>query len=51
VARMGEGRNLHRVMAGKPQGKRPLEIPRHRWEDELKIDHREIGCGGGGGGV
>jgi hypothetical protein len=42
---MGEGRNLYRVLVGKPKGKRPLERPRHRWEDGLKMDLREIGWG------
>jgi hypothetical protein len=35
VARMGEGRNVHRVLMGKPEGKRPLERPRRRWEDGI----------------
>jgi hypothetical protein len=39
---MGEGRNVYRVLVGKPEGKRP----RHRWEDEGKMDLREIGWGG-----
>jgi hypothetical protein len=46
VARMGEGRNACRVLVGKPQGKRPLERPRRRWEDGIKMDLREIGWGG-----
>jgi hypothetical protein len=46
VARMGEGRNVYRVLVGKPKGKRPLERPRHRWEDGIKMDLREIGWGG-----
>jgi hypothetical protein len=46
VARMGEGRNLYRVSVGKPEGKRPLERPRRRWEDGIKMDLREIGWGG-----
>ena len=37
VARMGEGRGVHRVLVGKPEGKRPLGIPRRRWEDNIKI--------------
>jgi hypothetical protein len=45
VARMGEGRNVYRVLVGKPEGKRPLERPRRRWEDEIKTDLREIGWG------
>jgi hypothetical protein len=35
VARMGEGRNVYRVLVGKPEGKRPLERPRRRWEDGI----------------
>jgi hypothetical protein len=46
VARMGEGRNMYRVLVGKPEGKRPLERPRRRWEDGIKMDLREIGWGG-----
>jgi hypothetical protein len=46
VARMGEGRNVYRVLVGKPEGKRPLGRPRRRWEDGIKMDLREIGCGG-----
>jgi hypothetical protein len=45
---MGEGRNVYRVLVGEPEGKRPLERPRRRWEDRLKMDLREIGWGGGG---
>jgi hypothetical protein len=47
VARVGEGRNVYRVLVGKPKGKRPLGRPRHRWEDVIKMDLREIGWGGG----
>ena len=46
VARMGEGRGVHRVLVGKPEGKRPLGRPRLRWEDNIKMDVREVGCGG-----
>jgi hypothetical protein len=44
---MGEGRGVHRVLVGKPEGKRPLESPRHRWEDNIKMDLQEVGgsCG------
>jgi hypothetical protein len=35
-----------RVLVGKPEGKRPLGIPRRRWEDNIKIDLQEVGCGG-----
>jgi hypothetical protein len=48
VACLGEWRNLYRVLVGKPEGKRPLERPRHRWEDGIKMDFGEIGQGGGG---
>jgi hypothetical protein len=47
VARMGEGRNVYRVLMGKLEGKRPLERPRCRWEVGIKMDLREIGWGGG----
>ena len=43
MARMGEGRGVHRVLVGKPEGKRPLGRPRHRWEDHMKMDLREVG--------
>jgi len=46
VARMGEGRGLHRVLVGKPEGKRQLGRPRTRWEDNIKMDLQEVGCGG-----
>ena len=46
MARMGEGRVMHRVLVGKPEGKRPLERPRRRWEDNIKMDLREVGGGG-----
>jgi hypothetical protein len=42
VACMGEGRKVYRVLVGKPKGKTPLGRPRHRWEDGLKVDVREI---------
>jgi hypothetical protein len=42
VARMGEGRNMYRVLMGKPEGKSPLEISRRRWEDGHKIDLRAM---------
>jgi hypothetical protein len=45
VARMGKGRNVYRVLVGKPKGKRPLVRPRHRWEDGIKMDLMEIGWG------
>ena len=46
MACMGEGRNVHRVLMGKPEGKRPLGRPRRRWEDNIKMDLREVGGGG-----
>jgi hypothetical protein len=45
VARMGEERNVYRALMGKPEGKRPLERPRHRWEDGIRMDLGEIGWG------
>jgi hypothetical protein len=46
MARMGEGRGVYRVWVGRPEGKRPLGRPRHRWEDNIKMDLREIGIDG-----
>jgi hypothetical protein len=46
VAWIGEGRGVYRVLVGKPEGKRPLWRPRHRWEDNIKMDLQEMGCGG-----
>ena len=43
VARMGEERGVHRVLVGKPEGKRPLGRPRRRWEDNIKMDLQEVG--------
>jgi hypothetical protein len=45
VARMGEERNVYKVLMGKPDGKRPLGRPRRRWEDGIRMDLREIGWG------
>jgi hypothetical protein len=45
-ARMGVGRGLYRVLVGKPEGKRALGRHRRRWEDNIKIDLQEVGCGG-----
>jgi hypothetical protein len=42
----GEGRGVYRVLVGKPKGKRPLVRPRRRWEDNIKMDLQEVGCGG-----
>ena len=47
VARMGEDKGLHRVLVGKPEGNRPLGRPRHRWEDNIKMDLQEVGGGRG----
>jgi hypothetical protein len=41
VTRMGEKRNSYRILVGKPEGKRPLERPRRRWVDNIKLDLRE----------
>ncbi|KAJ4445480.1 hypothetical protein ANN_07288 [Periplaneta americana] len=43
VARMGESRNAYRVLDGSPEGKRPLRRPRRRWEDNIKMDLKEVG--------
>jgi hypothetical protein len=40
---MGEMRNAYSILVGKPEGKRPLRRPRHRWEDNIRMDLREIG--------
>jgi hypothetical protein len=42
---MGEKRNVYRLLVGKPEGKRPLGIPRYRWIDNIKMDLLEIGLG------
>jgi hypothetical protein len=43
---MREERKVYKVLVGKPKGKRPLGRPRRRWEDGIRMDHREIGLGG-----
>jgi hypothetical protein len=43
VARMGEDSGVHRVLVGKPEGKRPLGRPRRRREDNIKVDLQEVG--------
>jgi hypothetical protein len=48
VALMGQDRGVHRVMVGKPEGKRPLGKPRRSWEDNIKMDLQEVGGGGHG---
>ena len=47
MARMEEWRVVHKVLVGKPEGKRPLERPRRRWEDNIKMDLEEVGRGCG----
>ena len=47
VARMGEDRDVHKVLVGKPEGKRTLGRPRHRWENNIKLDFQEVGGGRG----
>jgi hypothetical protein len=42
---MGEERQVYKVLVGKPEGKRPLRRPRHRWDDVIRMDLREIGYG------
>jgi len=42
---MEEGRGVYRVLVGKPEGKRLLGRPRRRWEDNIKKDLQEVGCG------
>jgi hypothetical protein len=43
---MGERRGIYRVLVGKPKGNRPLGRPIHIWEDNIKMDLQEVGCGG-----
>ena len=45
VARMAERGGVYRVLLGKPEGKRPLGSPGRRWEDNIKMDLQEVGCG------
>ena len=46
VGRVGEKRIVYRVLVKKPEGRRPLGRPRRRWEDNIKMELQEIGCGG-----
>jgi hypothetical protein len=46
VARVGERRDVYRVLVGKPERKKPPGRHRPRWEDNIKIDLQEVGCGG-----
>ena len=45
MARMGQGRGVHRVLVGRPEGKIPLGRPRRRWDDNIKMDLQEVGGG------
>jgi hypothetical protein len=42
----GEKRRAYRVLAGRPEGRRPLRRPRHRWEDNIKVDLQDVECEG-----
>jgi hypothetical protein len=42
---MGEGRGMYRVLVGRPEGKRPLGRPRHRWDNNIRMELQEVGCG------
>jgi hypothetical protein len=46
VTRKGEGRGVYRILVGRSEGKRPLGRPRRRWDDNIKMDLREIGIDG-----
>jgi transcription termination factor 2 len=46
VARIREGRGVHRILIGRPEGKRPLGRPRRKWKDNIKMDLRETGIDG-----
>ena len=46
LACMGEKRGIYRVLVGNPEGKRPLGRPRHKLEDNIKMDLQEVGCAG-----
>ena len=45
MARMGEERGVYKVLVGKPEGRRTLGRPRHRWVDNIRMDIQEVGCG------
>ena len=47
MAHMVEGRGMHKVLVGKPEGKRPLVRPRRRWDDNIEMDLQEVGRGCG----
>jgi hypothetical protein len=42
---MEKGRGVYKVLVGKPEGKRPLGRPRHRWKNNIRMDLQEVGCG------
>jgi hypothetical protein len=42
---VGEKRGAYRILMGRHEGRRPLGRPRHRWEDNIKMDHQEVGWG------
>jgi hypothetical protein len=46
VARIGEGKGVYRVLVGNPERKRPLGRPRRRWDNNIKMNLQEVGCGG-----
>jgi hypothetical protein len=46
VVHMGERRGVYRVLVGNPEGKRPFGRSRYKWEDNIKMDLQEVGCGG-----
>ena len=48
VARIGARSGVYSVLVGKPEGKRPLGRPKLRWQDNIKMDIQEVGCGGYG---
>jgi hypothetical protein len=45
VAHMRQSRGVYRLLMGKPEGKKPLGKPRRRWENNIKMDIQEVGCG------
>ena len=49
IARMGKRRDVYRVLVSMPEGKRSLGSPRHRWEDNIKMDFQDVELGGGWG--
>jgi len=51
VAYLRERRGVYWLLVGKPEGKIPLGRPRHRWEDDIKIDLQKVGWGGAGTGL